>query len=365
MNRADFSFIRYSNCWEDTGIMLKALGIQEGETGISVASAGDNTLAMLLKNPHRVYAFDVNPTQLYCCELKMACFRCLSYKEMLTLLGVRRGERTPLYARVRHALSKDAQRYFDENTDLIERGIIHTGKFENFFGIFRKFIIPLFSTNEKFRTFAAMECTEKQREFYSRHIDNRRLKAVFRIYFGYKVMGRLGRDKSFYNYVNDKEQSGNDIRRRFEFGISNTVNACNPYINYIVSGNYTPRSLPLYLRPESFDTIRKRIDRITLIHGDLLSLEGINADFANLSDIFEYMSESEFERNAHRLSEILNTGGRLAYFNMQNRRYLRCSGFEYDKQLSEALFRRNNSWFYRDFSVYRRSLADEQNRSFI
>jgi len=341
--------------------MLDALGIQEGETGISVASAGDNTLAMLLKNPRRIYAFDVNPTQLYCFELKMACFRCLSYTEMLTLLGVKNGERLPLYARVRHALSKKARRYFDRNTDLIERGIIHTGKFENFFGIFRKFIIPLFSTNEKFLTFSRLDCTKKQREFYRRHINNRRLKAIFRIYFGYKVMGKLGRDKSFYNYVNDKEDSGNDIRRRFEFGISNTVNADNPYINYIVNGNYTSRSLPLYLRHENFDIIRQRIDRITLIHGNLLSLDGIKADFANLSDIFEYMSGTEFERNVRRLSEILNTGGRLAYFNMQNRRYLDTPAFEYDKKLSEALFRRNNSWFYRDFSVYRRTLINEQN----
>ncbi len=341
--------------------MLDALGIHEGEIGISVASAGDNTLAMLLKNPRRIYAFDVNPTQLFCCELKMACFSCLSYTETLTLLGVKNGERLPLYSKVRHSLSKKARCYFDRNTDLIERGIIHTGKFENFFGIFRKFIIPLFSTNEKFRTFAAMECTENQREFYSRHIDNRRLKAIFRIYFGYKVMGKLGRDKNFYNYVSDKEDSGNDIRKRFEFGISNTVNADNPYINYIVNGNYTPRSLPLYLRPENFDIIRRRIDRITLIHGDLLSLDGISADFANLSDIFEYMSVDEFEKNVRRLSEILKTGGRLSYFNMQNRRYLSCTDFEYDKKLSERLFRRNNSWFYRDFSVYRRTLINEQN----
>jgi len=354
MSKADFSFIRYSNCWEDTNILLKALGIKEGETGISIASAGDNTLAMLLNNPEMIYAFDLNETQLYCCELKMACFRCLTYDEMLILLGINAGDRLSLYKKLRNVLSDTAQNFFDENTEIINRGIIHTGKFEKFFGIFRRYIIPLFSTYKKFRIFASMDNLGEQREFYQKHINNRRLKAIFRIYFGYKVMGKLGRDSSFYEYVEEKERSGNDIRGRFEFGISNTVNAYNPYINYIVFGQYTQNSLPLYLRHENFDAIRRNIDRITLVKGDLLSLDIKNVSFANLSDIFEYMSENEFEKNIEKLSEILSTDARVAYWNMQNRRYINKSEFNLESELSEKLFKQNNSWFYRDFLVYRR-----------
>ena len=360
MSRADFSFIRYSNCWEDTDILLEALDIKKGETGVSVASAGDNTLTMLIKEPKRIYAFDLNPTQLYCCELKMSCFRCLSYKETLTLLGVRRGERLPLYSRVREALSDDARAYFDSHPELITGGIIHCGRFEGFFRIFRERIIPLFSTRQIFRDFAAMEDTAKQREFYEKNINNRRLKAIFSIYFGYKVMGRLGRDVSFYDHVEEKEGSGNDIRSRFEFGISNTVNADNPYMSYIVRGGYSRRSLPLYLRRENFDIIRRNIDRITLINGDMLSLDVGEVDFANLSDIFEYMSGEEFARNTEKLTELLAPNGRAAYWNMQNRRYFECGELTCDKELSERLFRQNKSWFYRDFLLYRKG-KDEQN----
>ena len=359
MSKADFSFIRYSNCWEDTNVLLKALDIKKGETGISVASAGDNTLAMLIKEPARIYAFDLNPTQLYCCELKMACFRCLSYKQMLTLLGVCRGERLPLYSRVREALSDAARAYFDSHPDIIANGIIHCGKFEGFFKIFRERIIPLFSTRQIFRDFTAMDDPEKQREFYDEHICNRRLRAIFAVYFGYKVMGRLGRDASFYDHVDEKEGSGNDIRSRFEFGISSTSNADNPYISYIVRGGYSQRALPLYLRRENFDIIRRNIDRITLVNGDMLSLDVGKVDFANLSDIFEYMSEEEFTRNTERLSAMLSTDGRAAYWNMQNRRYIDSEVFNCDKELSERLFKQNNSWFYRDFLLYRKG-NDEQ-----
>lgn len=359
MSKADFSFIRYSNCWEDTNILLEALDIKRGETGISIASAGDNTLAMLIKEPERIYAFDVNSTQLYCCELKMACFRCLSYKETLTLLGVRRGERLPLYSRVRGYLSEEARAYFDSRPDIIAGGVIHCGKFERFFKIFRERIIPLISTRKVFRTFARMEDMEQQREFYDTCINNRRMNAIFHIYFGYKVMGRLGRDSSFYDHVEDKEQSGSDIRSRFEFGIYNTLNADNPYVNYIVCGGYTPRSLPLYLRRENFDIIRRNIDRITLVHGDLSAVPAEDIDFANLSDIFEYMSDEEFTQSNETLSRMLSPNGRAAYWNMQNRRYLD-DILTCDSELSERLFRQNNSWFYRDFRLYRKAAADEQ-----
>lgn len=354
MRKADFSFIRYSNCWEDTHILRRALSIKRGETGISVASAGDNTFALLLDDPKRIYAFDLNPTQLYCCELKMACFRCLSYEEMLTLLGVLEGCRRTLYEKLRHGLSEDAVRYFDAHPEIIDAGIIHVGKFERYFGIFRRFVIPLVAGSEAFGHFARANTLSAQWNFYRRYIDTGRFRAMFRLYFGYRVMGQLGRDSSFYDHVKEKEQSGSDIRSRFEYGIRNTVNAENPYINYIITGNYTRRSLPLYLRRENFAAIRSRIDRITLIKGDLLSLQLQNVDFANLSDIFEYMSESDAQRNMQHLAEMLCNGARAACWNMQNRRYLDGADFVRDAALSEALFRRNHSWFYRDFMLYRR-----------
>ncbi len=362
MSNADFSsFIRYSNCWEDTEILLHALDIKRGETGISIASAGDNTLAMLINEPKRIYAFDLNPTQLYCCELKMACFRCLSYKEMLTLLGVIRGARLPLYSRVRDCLTDNARAYFDSHPEIISDGIIHCGKFEHFFEIFRNYVIPLFSTREDFRKFAAMDNLTEQKRFFEERINNRRLKGMFRIYFGYKVMGKLGRDSSFYDHVDDKEQSGNDIRDRFVYGISNTVNATNRYFSYIVRGGYSPNSLPLYLRRENFDVIRRNIDRITLVEGDLSSIPCERIDFANLSDIFEYMSGEEFTADVGRLTSILSENGRAAYWNMQNRRYIEAEGMRCDNELSERLFRQNNSWFYRDFLLYRKAAEHEQN----
>ena len=345
--------IRYSNCWEDTKILLKALQVQKGETGISVASGGDNTFALLLGDPKKIYAFDRNPAQLWTCELKMAAMRLLDYEDVLRLLGVCDGDRLALYRRVRLLISDAARKYFDAHTELITNGLIHAGKFERFFGIFRRQVIPLFSTREIFEEFAAMDHPEEQLRFFNRRINHAGLRMMFRIYFGYRVMGRLGRDQSCYAYVDEKAESGDDIRERFAAGIAQTANARNPYMQYIVTGNFTPRALPLYLHRNCFEIIRYRLDRIRLVRDDLLSLDVKEIDFANLSDIFEYMSEEAFADNAAALSKMLKPDGRAAYWNMQNRRYLDDAGFLRDSAAAAELFPQNQAWFYRDFLIYR------------
>src|SRR5216684_1368819 len=70
--RADFSGIRYAQCWEDADILLEGLDIQPGDICLAIASAGDNALAMLSRAPQRVIALDLSPAQLACVELRVA-----------------------------------------------------------------------------------------------------------------------------------------------------------------------------------------------------------------------------------------------------------------------------------------------------
>src|SRR5437667_10051684 len=86
---ADFSMIRYAQVWEDADILLAGLEIRSGDTCLSIASAGDNALAMLAKNPHRVVAIDLNPAQLACREWRIEAYRRLSHEELLDSIGSR------------------------------------------------------------------------------------------------------------------------------------------------------------------------------------------------------------------------------------------------------------------------------------
>jgi S-adenosylmethionine-diacylglycerol 3-amino-3-carboxypropyl transferase len=67
-----FTILRYAQCWEDADILVDGLDIRPGDTCLSIASAGDNTLSLLIRSPARVIAVDLNPTQIAALELRVA-----------------------------------------------------------------------------------------------------------------------------------------------------------------------------------------------------------------------------------------------------------------------------------------------------
>src|SRR3974390_1287912 len=98
--RADFSIIRYAQCWEDADALLSALDPQPGHVCFSIASAGDNALALLSRGSARVIAVDLNPAQLACLELRVAAYRELAHGELLEFVGSRSSRRrTDLFRR--------------------------------------------------------------------------------------------------------------------------------------------------------------------------------------------------------------------------------------------------------------------------
>ena len=88
MERADFNIIRYANCWEDADNLLAGLALQPGNKILSIASAGDNRLALLATAPEQVLAIDISLPQLYLTELKQFAFAFLDRTEVLQLLGI-------------------------------------------------------------------------------------------------------------------------------------------------------------------------------------------------------------------------------------------------------------------------------------
>src|SRR5215510_11860611 len=104
--KADFSGIRYAQCWEDADILIEGLDIRPGDVCLSIASAGDNALAMLTCNPNRVIALDLSSAQLACLELRVAAYQTLEHGELLELIGSTPSRRRrALYARCRPRLS--------------------------------------------------------------------------------------------------------------------------------------------------------------------------------------------------------------------------------------------------------------------
>src|ERR1043166_5826818 len=49
--KADFTGIRYAQCWEDADILVEGLDVRPGDVCLSIASAGANSLALLTPGP--------------------------------------------------------------------------------------------------------------------------------------------------------------------------------------------------------------------------------------------------------------------------------------------------------------------------
>ncbi|HEY5595687.1 MAG TPA: BtaA family protein [Candidatus Bipolaricaulota bacterium] len=354
-HKADFSLIRYAQVWEDADVLLEALGVQPGQTVLSIASAGDNALALLTKGPKRVIALDLSPAQLACLELRVAGYRELSHPELLELVGSRpSARRVGLYRRCRPLLSKDFQKFWDAKAVEMERGIGAIGKFERYFELFRRRALPLVHTHRRIDRLLSGGTLEERRAFYENHWNNRRWRWMFNVFFSRFVMGRLGRDPSFFQYV--EGSVADRILQRAHHALTELNPAENPYMQWILTGAHTT-ALPLALRAEHFDRIRSNLDRLEW-HccpiEDFLQGQSRSVDHFNLSDIFEYMSTENYQQLLEKIVAAGRPGGRLAYWNMlapRRRPEALADRLRPLEELSKRLHQQDKAFFYSAFVV--------------
>ncbi|HET9979557.1 MAG TPA: DUF3419 family protein [Ktedonobacterales bacterium] len=316
--RADFSAIRYAQCWEDADTLLAGLDTQPGDSCLSVASAGDNTLALLAKSPGHVLALDVSGAQLACLALRVAAYRALEHPELLELIGSRpSARREELYRRCRPLLSASDRAFWDAHPDDIGEAIGGAGKFERYFRLFRRRVLPLVESRRRIARLLAGGPLDARRIFYAREWDTWRWRLLFRLFFSRAVLGRLGRDPEFFAYV--EGSVANRLLQRAEYAMTELDPAENPYIQWILTGTHTT-ALPFALRPENFDAIRANLDKLEWrrqsLEDYLATAEANSVDRFNLSDVFEYVSRDHYAGLLARLAEIGRPGGRLLYWNM-------------------------------------------------
>jgi len=315
---ADFSTLRYAQVWEDTEVLLEALAIQPGDTCLAIASAGDHALAMLTREPAQVVAVDVNPAQLACLRLRIAAYRVLDHPALLELVGSRpSARRQALYAKCRAALDKPTRAFWDARPALIAGGLGAAGKFERYFAHFRRWVLPWVHRRRTVRALFEPREPAERRRFYERTWNNRRWRAMFALFFSRPVMSRLGRDPAFFRYV--EGPVAGRLFQRAEHALAELDPAANPYLHWILTGTHGA-ALPLALRPESFEPIRRNLDRVRIVHSSLETALGAMperfVDRFNLSDVFEYMSAANAEALLRQCVARGRPGGRLVYWNM-------------------------------------------------
>ncbi len=357
-HRADFSAIRYAQCWEDSRLLAAALK-PRGRACLSIGSAGDNSFALLAAGAVSVTAVEMNPAQIACIELRRAAYLVLEHVEFLELLGSRPSlRRVALYEKCRATLPDTARDFWDARREAISDGIGSAGKFERYFAMFRKWVLPLAHSQKRVRALLEPRSADERERFYDEVWDNRRWRWIFQAFFSRTVMGALGRDPGFFKYV--EGSVADRILARTRHALVELDPAENPYLHWILTGTHG-EVLPEALEEKNFAVIRTALleGRFEVVSD---SLEGWldevhdrrRYDAFNLSDIFEYMSEANMLDVLERIIAGAAPAARLAYWNMLAPRSrpesladrLKSCGTE-----AEALFAEDRAFFYSRFVV--------------
>jgi S-adenosylmethionine-diacylglycerol 3-amino-3-carboxypropyl transferase len=355
-NRALFDAIRYANVWEDGSLLLEAFAPLRGKRMVSICSSGDNALALLALNPCEVIAVDLNPAQIACLDIRCAAIRELEREEVLAFLGFT-GEptcREKTYASLRSGIPQPSQEFWDKHIQDVRNGVIHAGKFERYFQLFRKWILPLIHGKSKCKKLVSFEQAIDCAQFYNSTWNNWRWRLLFRLFFSRTVMGVLGRDPEFFRFV--EGSVAERILKRAEFALCNIPGAKNPWLQYIVSGNFAT-ALPPYLEPENFAMVKANLAALRSHCGTIdsvLEKEPATVSGYNLSDIFEYMDEPLFSKICDSLLKSAAPASRFAYWNMLVPRSMAARKLERvqaQAQIAESLFCKDRAFFYSAFHV--------------
>lgn len=353
---AKFDILRYAQVWEDAYILLQALDIHEDDNILSIASAGENAISMLVKNPNKVFAIDLSENQIACTELKIAGYKYLDYQECMEFIGVFNcNNRIKIYQKIADKLSKGTRAYLDSNLEMVEKGIIHTGKFEKYFHLFGKKILPFIHKKSVREELLQKKTREERIQFYDQKWNNMRWQMLFRLFFSKTVMGKLGRDKAFFRYVN--VNVAEHILERTKYAITELDTSENSYLQYIIHGKYNETALPVAYRKENFEMIKKNIDKIYLLKDsveDFIQKEEIDyISKYNLSDIFEYMSDEQMCKIFEKIFTKSSSGTRIVYWNMlaDKRASKYFDNLVYKEKESKELFKQDKAFFYSKFII--------------
>ena len=356
-SRAEFSSIRYAQCWEDSTLLTSALA-PSGKHCLSIGSAGDNSFALLAAGAASVTIAEMNPAQIACIELRKAAYLTLDHQSFLELLGSRPStRRTSIYQTCRSSLPPEARAFWDSKPTEIETGIASAGKFERYFAKFRNIVLPLAHPRSRVLSLLEKRTPAERELFYNKHWNNRRWNWIFQLFFSRKAMGALGRDPEFFKYV--EGSVADRILSRTRHALVHLDPSENPYLHWILTGTHG-NALPEALEEKNFGAIRQALadNRLEIVNAPLEEVldhpSDKKFDAYNLSDIFEYMSEENTAALLTKIHSASNPGALLAYWNMlapRSRPESLAHLLKPHSTEADSLFQQDRAFFYSRFVI--------------
>jgi S-adenosylmethionine-diacylglycerol 3-amino-3-carboxypropyl transferase len=276
----------YNTCWEDPSLDREALAIQPDHRILMITSAGCNALDYLLDNPAHIQCVDLNPRQNALLQLKLAAIRSVDYETFFQMFGKGYLDNPGAiyHQKIRPALKEKYRPYWDRKIKMFSRGPI-TGSFyfRGTTGLFAR-LANLYINFRRARTailsMYELESVEEREQHYNQYISHLIWTDLLRRLLGYDAtLSLLGVPKPQREQLESNYQGG--IVQFMEDSLKAVFVKESPRHNYFwrlyLFGAYTKDCCPEYLKPENFQTLRDRAEKISTFDGSLV-------DFLQQSD---------------------------------------------------------------------------------
>ena len=350
--------ISYAQSWEDPRVLQAGLQVGPDDDVLSICASGDNSFALAIAGARSVTAIDLSAPQIALAKLKLAAATHFELERFRSFLGVgQMGQRVFLYHELRPHLDETTRAFWDGHEEWIRTGLTACGKFEGYLSLFRERMLPLVHRRKTIEAFMACETLEDQHDFFHKRWDSWRWRALFRVFFSRAVMARRGRSRAQFAHVEGSVSAS--FLERTEHVMTALPISDNPFLQWILTGELVDPELGQpYFSEDGHRKLRAAADRIRFVHEDLIahferSPPGAYSAF-NLSDVPEYLSESETEALLRAAVGCARSGARLAYWNLlvpRCRPESMADLLERDTVLGARLIREDRAFVYGAFQV--------------
>lgn len=294
--------LNYSSSNEDGETERRALNLSPTDTVCCITGSGDRVLNLLLDNPARIFALDMNPAQNHLLELKAAAIRASDYPAYARFLGLTDAPapwRLRHYATVRQTLSPAAAAFFDQHIRDLARGVLYAGRWERFFALSARNLRV--QRGEKIAHLFACKTLDEQRAFLRKSWDTAGWRYALHLAFSRPVLRFAFGDPGFYSRVRSPEPTWQYIHTRINRYLDGHPARSSFMLALVFNGRFfDPLHYPPYLREENFALLKSRLDRIVIRTASLFDFlateEARTCTAFSLSDVSSFLTDASFAR---------------------------------------------------------------------
>jgi S-adenosylmethionine-diacylglycerol 3-amino-3-carboxypropyl transferase len=292
----------YGMSQEDALSECKALRLEEGDTLLCIASAGEIPLNIAALKTVKIIAADVSANQIRLCRLKqLASLRCdaVTAAAFLGYMGMSDSKREEIFRDgLIQYLSEGDREFWLKNLIAVKRGAINSGRFE-------KYMLKVAGTGQfivgKKNLYRLFECNsiEEQKEIFEKKINGPVVNSLFRIAFHPWIYKNRGIDPAGLIHSGARN-IGEFFFNRFRGFCCNTLSRENYFLQYTFFNTVLFReALPEFLQSEYCESFAKNAGNIEYIENRveniLKTCESGRFSKIHISNIGDWMTKESME----------------------------------------------------------------------